>query len=974
MRLRFMGICQWRMRGGTVPGASNVNPKTSANLKAYLKTQHFSATIYRAAAVFISAVVFTICASAADPATNGAAPKLIATVEGISEYQLDNGLRVLLFPDSSQSKVTVNMTALVGSRQEGYGETGMAHLLEHMVFKGTPRHQKIPKELQDHGAQFNGSTSDDRVNYFETLAASDENLEFAIDLEADRMMNSYIKGEDLASEMTVVRNEFERGENSPAEVLDKLMSATAYNWHNYGKPTIGNRTDIERVPVENLRAFYKKYYQPDNVILVVAGKFEAAHALDLVEKYFGPIPRPERKLSTTYTEEPPQEGERTVVLRRVGDVGVVGVAYHVPAGPHEDSAALQVLANILSTQPSGRLYKALVETKKASSASAFAGAEHDPGLFEMEAEVPKENSLDEVEDVMLATAETLATNSVTPEEVNRAKKQILKAREMAATDTARIAVSLSEWAAQGDWRLYFLHRDRIEQVTPEAVQAVAAKYLQRNNRTVGLYIPTDKSEKVVVPPTPDVASLVASYKGRAEIVQGEAFEATPENIEGRAHRLNLPEGVKATLLEKKSRGQEVHLALTLHYGNEENLKGFEAAAGLLPELMMRGTQKLSYQQLRDELDRLEATLTPGIGGGGRGGRGRGPSGSSLGTISFSIQAKHDTLPGVLELLRQVLREPLLPADQFELLKRERIAALEQAKTEPAALAPRALQRQLSPYLTNDVRYVPTTEESLERLHRVTYEQVAQLYHDYLGSQDGELTIVGDFDAEPCLARLKETLSGWKAAQPYARIAVPFVSGEAGVRQSIETPDKANATYTAGLAFPLRDDDADYAALIMGNYILGSGTLSSRLGDRIRQKEGLSYGVSSSLVASPWDQRAVLSITAICNPKNMGKVETAAREELERLLRDGVTKEELEQARQGYLQARKVGRSSDPALTGMLSSLRELDRTMTYEAEMDQKIAALTPEAVSAALRKHIDASKLDVVVAGDFGTKPAVLP
>src|SRR6266550_8842352 len=228
-------------------------------------------------------------------------PKKIASVEGITEYQLDNGLRVLVFPDSSQSKVTVNMTVLVGSRQEGYGETGMAHLLEHMVFKGTPRHPHVPKELQEHGAQFNGSTSNDRVNYFETLAATDENLDFALDLEADRMVNSFIKKEDLDSEMTVVRNEFERGENSPGSVLSKRIAAAAYDWHNYGKSTIGNRSDIERVPVENLRAFYKKYYQPDNAVVVIAGRFDEAKALALVQKYFGVLPRPARKLENTYT-------------------------------------------------------------------------------------------------------------------------------------------------------------------------------------------------------------------------------------------------------------------------------------------------------------------------------------------------------------------------------------------------------------------------------------------------------------------------------------------------------------------------------------------------------------------------------------------------------------------------------------------------------------------------------------------------
>jgi zinc protease len=691
-----------------------------------------------------------------------------------------------------------------------------------------------------------------------------------------------------------------------------------------------------------------------------------------VEEHFGPIPRPERTLVRTYTEEPPQEGERTVVLRRIGDLAMVGVAYHIPAGPHEDWPALQVLANILSTQPSGRLYKALVETRKATRASAFAGGEHDPGLFEMQADVPKENSLQEVEDLMLATAESVGEKGVSDEEVNRAKNQILKAREMAAANTSQIAISLSEWAAQGDWRLYFLHRDRIEQITPAAVQAVAAKYLQRDNRTVGLFIPSDKAEKVVVPPTPDVASLVAHYKGREGMEQGEAFEATPANIEARAQRLELPERIKVTLLQKKSRGQEAHLSLTLHYGNEENLKDYESAAGFLPELMLRGTRQLTYQQFRDELDRLGATLGTGAGGrGGRGGRRGGGGAPGPGSITFSIQAKHDTLPAVLDLLRQVLREPLVPADQFELLKQNRIAALEEAKTEPGTLAPRALQRALNPFPPDDIRYVPTTDEALDRLRKVTYEQVAQLYRDFLGSQDGELTIVGDFDPAPCLAGLKETLAGWRAPKPYARIAMPPAAMLAGGRQSIDTPEKANATYAAGLIFPMRDDDADYPALVLGNYILGAGALSSRLGDRIRQKEGLSYGVSSSFTASAWDQRATLTITAICNPQNMGRVEKAAQEELDRLLADGVTEEELAQAKKGYLQARQVGRTSDVALTGMLSTLRQLNRTMNHDAELEQKIEGLTSETVAAALRKHIDPKKLTVVVAGDFGAKTA---
>src|SRR5262245_48258462 len=224
------------------------------------------------------------------PAVRGEEPVKVATVEGVTEYRLDNGARVLLYPEPSRPTITVNMTVLTGSRHEGYGESGMAHLLEHMVFKGTPTFPNVPKALQDHGAQFNGTTNVDRTNYFETVPATDANLEFAIHLESDRLVNSFVKREDLMSEFTVVRNEFERGENNPSSVLNQRITSAAYEWHNYGKSTIGNRSDIERVPIDNLRAFYKKFYQPDNVVLIVAGKFEEAKALALVGKYLASIP------------------------------------------------------------------------------------------------------------------------------------------------------------------------------------------------------------------------------------------------------------------------------------------------------------------------------------------------------------------------------------------------------------------------------------------------------------------------------------------------------------------------------------------------------------------------------------------------------------------------------------------------------------------------------------------------------------
>ena len=405
------------------------------------------------------------------------------------------------------------------------------------------------------GANANATTWTDRTNYFETMPATDKNLEFGIRLEADRLINSFIKREDLAKEMTVVRNEFEQGENSPYMILNQRMMAIAYEWHNYGKSTIGNRSDIERVPIERLHEFYKKYYQPDNIVLIVAGKFDDAKAKELIVKYFGALKTPDRVLEKTYTEEPAQDGERTVTLRRVGKVAVTGVMYHIPAAGHEEHAAVEVLGSILGDTPSGRLYKALVETKKATTVSADPSAWHDPGILELTAHVADKTTNEEVRDAMLDVLEKFAANPATKEEVDRAVQRYLSAREQAMTKSKAIALELSEWAAAGDWRLLFIHRDRVAKVTPDDVNKVAAKYLRQSNRTVGMFIPTTEVARTPVPPTPDIETLIKGYKGGKSMAQGEEFDPTPANIEKRVKRLTLPSGIKVARLR-----QEAHAA------------------------------------------------------------------------------------------------------------------------------------------------------------------------------------------------------------------------------------------------------------------------------------------------------------------------------------------------------------------------------------------------------------------------------
>jgi zinc protease len=897
-------------------------------------------------------------------------PEKVASVEGVTEYLLSNGSRVVMFPEPSRPTVTVNMTVLVGSRHEGYGEAGMAHLLEHMVFKGTPTFADVPKALRDHGASFNGTTNQDRTNYFETLAATDENLEFAIHLESDRLVNSYVRHSDLISEFSVVRNEFERGENSPQAVLSQRVMAAAFEWHNYGKTTIGNRSDIERVPIHNLQNFYRKYYQPDNVVMIITGKFEEEKALALVQKYLGKIPRPERKLDPTYTEEPPQDGERNVILRRVGKIGSISVAYHMPAASHEDWAPLSTLASILSEDKVGLLEKKLVETKLATNASARSDSSHDPGLFFFSAQ-PEEGKLDEVRNVLLSTLDQLGEQTYTAEAVERAKLRSQRQMENLLSDAQSMSQALSSATSLGDWRLLFLQRDRMKAVTAEDVSRVAKKYFQPFNRTVGMFIPSDTAMRMEIPAVASINDLVKEYKGGSALRSGEEFDTSPANLADRTRTLDI-NGIKVSLLQKQNRGETVSMAVTFHYGNEDSLADKNVAAGMVPGMLMAGTKNMNRQALQEKMESLGIRISTGGGGGGRGGGRRGGGGGGGGTagqISFSIEAKKSSIGEAIKLVDEILHEPAFPEDEFDQTKSRMIAGMTMMQTEPQMLAANQMSRALSKYEKGDVRYVPTTEESIENLKNLKLDDLKEIYSKQLSAAHGEVAIVGEFDMQPTLAAVNDLLKEWNSDVEYRAIKREAKKDLVGSKSEINTPDKENAVFTAGLAFEMNEADEDSAALVLGNFILGGGTLSSRLGDRIRQKEGLSYGVTSTMTIPDQGTDARFMITATMNPGNIDAVEKAANEELARFLADGPTDAEVADAQKGWLESQKVSRARDGSIAGQLNSNAYLGRTFDYTIAREKKISSLTAAEIKNAFQKHIDPKKLIVIRAGDLKKK-----
>jgi zinc protease len=895
---------------------------------------------------------FTLVACALSQASFAQMPsgvQKLTSVEGITEYALPNGLHVLLFPDQTQPKVTVNITYLVGSRMEGYGETGMAHLMEHILFLRTKDNRDVKKEITDHGASWNGTTSWDRTNYFEILTASDENLKWAIQLEATRMTGMRVEKELLDKEMTVVRNEFEMGENNPSRMLQQRTLEAAYTFHNYGKLPIGARSDIEHVSIEHLDAFYHKYYQPDNAILTIAGKFDDAKTLAWVVEALGSIPRPTRTLEKTYTEEPTQDGERAVTLRRVGDDQEMTILYHVPAATHPDMAAIDVLTTIIGDNPSGRLYKALVDNKKSVGENVFVEGMHDPGFAMAFVRLRQDQSIDDARDIALKTIEEFYKEPPSKEEVDRAKTRLLKQIELSMTDSQNLGLVLSEYAASGDWRLVYRERDDIKTVTPEDVLRVAKAYLKPSNRTLGEFIPTKAPDRAEISAAPDAAELMKGYKGGAVIAAGETFDPTPANIENRVARSKLPNGMRLAILSKKTRGGTVYAQIRLDFGEEKSLFGKNPTAQLLSALLIRGTKNKSRQQIQDEMDKLKARIS--IGGTGA-------------YVSANIETTEENLPGALRLVAEALREPLLAEDEFEKLKQQRIAGIEAGKSEPTVLASIELQRRLNPYPRGDIRYVGTIDEQIEDFKKVSIADVRQFYAQFYGAADGKLVVNGQCDTAVVQKLAAELFGAWKSPSAYARVFTGYQKTEA-LNRKIETPDKQNAVFYAGMQAKMSDSDPDYPAMPLASYMFG-GSGGSRLFKRIRDKEGLSYGVNSGFSALTKAEGATFTITAISNPQNSPKVEAGILDELSRTLKDGFTADEVAAARKSWLEEQTVQRSQDQGLLAGLMGHERFAITYQYDADLESKVAALTAQQVNDAFRRRVSVDGLAIVKAGDF--------
>jgi zinc protease len=572
-------------------------------------------------------------------------------------------------------------------------------------------------------------------------------------------------------------------------------------------------------------------------------------------------------------------------------------------------------------------------------------------------EVRKESSLDDARDTLLSTVDAVKTTPFTSEELERARNRLLSGIELQFNNSEQMALSLSNWASMGDWRLFFLNRDRLKAATLADVQRVATYYTKPANRTVGVFVPAEQPDRAEIPSAPDLVATFKDFKGNTGVSAGEVFDASPANIESRLRRVTVPGGAKVMLLPKQTRGDTVSAVIRLSFGDEKSLAGQARVAQMTGQMLMRGTTKRTRQQIQDELDRLKARMFVG--------------GSATGA-TVQIETVADNLPAVLELATEVLRQPAFPQTELDTLRQQMLTALENQKSEPQAVTLRAFQQHLNPFPKSDVRYVPGIDEEIAEWRTVSLDQLQQFHTNFYGGSNAEIAIVGDFDPEVAMKIVSSGVGTWKSPKPFTQMNNPAQKIEA-VNRVFETPDKTNAFFLAGTRITITDESPDYPALLFANFMLGQG-INSRLFARIRGREGLSYGIGSALALSPGDQSAMFVTNAISAPENAAKVEASFKDEIATLLKNGFTDAEIAAGKVSWQQSQQLNREQNATLANSLAGNAHYGRTLAWTADLEKKVQALTSAQISAAMRKYIDPSALTVMKGGDFKKLAAAKP
>jgi zinc protease len=914
-------------------------------------------TTFRTFRTFCTFCTFALCSGLSTLSALPEGIEHVQTLDGIQEYKLsENGLRVLLMPNEGLPVATVMVTYEVGARNEVAGTTGATHILEHMMFKGTDRFNSenssdYSSVMERIGARSNATTYFDRTNYYATLPR--EYVSHTIELEADRMRNLRIREEDLASEMTVVRNEYERGENNPVRTLIKEIYASAFIAHPYSHPTIGWRSDIENTSTEKLRAFYNDFYWPENAVLTVIGGFDIEATLESVKHYYGVIPNAPKPIPTVETTEPKQLGPRRLIIERTGQVGVVMTGFKAPEGAHEDWAALTLIEQILGADKTGRLYRALEDQGKASATFTFAPQLRDPSLFILAAYLTPDATHEATEAIILDEIKKLISGGVSEAELARAKAVIQANTVYGRDGPFAIASQINEAIAMGDWTTYVNQPKAIQTVTTADIQRVAAKYFVRNNSTTGWFVPQKSSSIAQFTHTPTYGP---NYFRDPAIFGPEYYSTEPQAA--------TPATTTEPLVDFSSQMQHATVggiqlvAIDMPIDEVVSFVGSFAAgetlsppdsptlAGLTASMLDQGTKHNDRFVIAERLDTLGADIR---------------FNANAHSLQFSGKFLREDAGAIMRLLAEQLREPAFDAEVLENLKSRQRARLLQAIDNPDYRADAQLARLLYP--PNHPNYIEPIDALLEDLERTTVEDIAQFHADHYGPQSMRLVFAGDIDFEQLTASVEYAFDAWTGGVDYPNQS-PAQYDNSQQDQRIYIKDKTSVAVRYGQNTGLRRTDEDYLPFMLGNYILG-GSFNSRLMQAVRKQQGLTYSIRSShsgdiLTQGNWN------LSASFSPAMLDQGLEATDTVFTDWYTHGVSEDEARKAIETLSGSYLVGLSTTGSVAGQVHSFMQRGLPAEYIDEYPKRLQAVTAEQVNRTVRKYLNPELNTLVIAGSL--------
>jgi zinc protease len=874
--------------------------------------------------------------------------KPTARLQGIEEYRLPNGLRIVLMPDSTKPTFTVNLTVLVGSIHEGAGENGMAHVFEHILFHSAEGFPDITTTLKDLGANYNGSTSFERTNYFETCRATDENLETAIRLEAARLGRAELKADDLAKESKIVENEFDIGESNPVGLLYKALLGAMYDFHAYARSPIGTLEDFRALKIEKIRAFYKKYYRPDTAVLFLTGKFDRARALALVQKHFGDLKGTGEGRPAYTSREPAARGERRATVRKNGSSFYIAVAYRIPGSSAYDSVVASVLAGMLARHKAGPMHEALVGKGLAAMLEVGSLDLQSTSPFLALAMVPKDKDPQAAETAIVEHFES-RIDALTQEDLDRAKGSLDRDFDELMNDPEALGRQLSEFEAAGSWKLLLIRRELAKKVTLDEVKKFAARFLRRENRVVGRFEPDEKAAAVQPDPEPALdsyADLMSKISPTSKSVK--EFAYTPENLQASLKWVEVGPA-KAGLISKEVKGDDVYIEIRIPFAGRAAVRPLLAAGEALASIMTERTAELDKAAVAKKLAEAKATIDVDV---------------ELDGAAVSIKAKTSTIREVMALATSMVRAPHVTPEQLKEHVGRTEGQIKSRLDNPMMLVMEEVPKMLFP--ESDPRRPLSHEQKLEALGRLTVEDLTKFHKEFFGAGGMLVGVVGGLAAEDVRALLEPLVKGWAAAQPFKVERAAAVDRVTAAKSVVPTPGKPAAFSILVQPFRMETTSPEHAALDAATWALFQDPLASRIPKKVREQKALSYMTGGQLVLRASGDLGIVLIFTQTKPESADQALALIREEVDRALKDGITAEEVQSFIKAYRNRVAQMRSRDPAIASAVVELHRWGLDFNTWAKRDSAVDALSPDAVNAALRAHLKPDAAGLIQIGDF--------